>query len=154
MSENLLELAERYREILRQSVYLVRSMEVEGELSVAQVSILNMVVAGPLRVGRIAENAGIRVPSATEQIIKLESAGLVQRTADPSDARVVLVTLTDTGRGRLKAANARRSATMARALEALDAAEIQAVAAAIPALSKLNAALVGQSARTADTTTA
>lgn len=135
------DLARRYRDILRQAVYLVRSMDADGDLSSGQVSTLNMIAAQPLRVGAIARNAGIRVPSATEQVIKLGSLGLVERIADESDARVVLVGLTDAGRSALAAANARRNAVMATALRTLDADELQAVANAIPAIAKLNEAL-------------
>lgn len=142
MSTKFQDLASRYREILRQSVFLVRSMDAEGELSIGQVSTLNMISSGPLRVGVIAANSGVRVPSATEQIIKLETAGLVKRMADPFDARVVLVKITSTGRSKLEEANTRRSASMARALETLSSEEQQAIANAIPALAKLNAALV------------
>lgn len=135
------DLARRYRDILRQAVYLVRSMDADGELSSGQVGTLNMIAAQPLRVGAIARNAGIRVPSATEQVIKLGTLGLVERIADESDARVVLVGLTEAGRSALAAANSRRNAVMATALMTLDADELQAVANAIPAIAKLNQAL-------------
>lgn len=135
------DLARRYRDILRQAVYLVRSIDTDGELSTGQVATLNMIADQPLRVGAIARNAGIRVPSATEQVIKLGSLGLVERIADDSDARVVLVGLTDAGRSALAQANARRNAMMATALKTLDADELAAVANAIPAIAKLNEAL-------------
>ncbi|MHA7306197.1 MarR family winged helix-turn-helix transcriptional regulator [Arthrobacter sp. TMN-49] len=139
----LQDLARRYREILRQAVYLVRSIDADGELSTGQVSTLNMIATEPLRVSVIARNAGIRVPSATEQVIKLEGLGLVNRLADESDARVVLVRLTEAGRSALAQANARRNATMAAALKTLNPDERLAVAKAIPAIAKLNDALAG-----------
>lgn len=141
MSERLEDLAGRYREILRHAVYLVRSIDSEGTLSTGLVSTLNMISDGPLRVSMIAKNAGIRVPSATEQVIKLEAAGLVTRTADASDARVVLVSITEVGRAKLAEANKRRNATMATALGTLSYDEKLAVENAIPAIAKLNAAL-------------
>ncbi|MGO4383234.1 MarR family winged helix-turn-helix transcriptional regulator [Specibacter sp. RAF43] len=141
MSEELLQLAGRYRDILRQAVYLVRSLDADGELTTRQVSTLNMVAADPMRVSAIARYSGIRVPSATEQVIKLEAAGLVERIADDSDARVVLVRLTDAGRAQLGAANARRNATIAEALETLSDEERLAISNAIAAIAKLNAAL-------------
>lgn len=146
MTSKIQDLAGRYRDILRQAVFLVRSMDAEGELSIGHISTLNMISAEPLRVGAIARNAGIRVPSATEQIIKLETAGLVERIADPTDARVVLVRLTATGRRELKAANTRRNASMAAALGTLSIDERQAIDLAIPAIAKLNAALAGEPA--------
>ena len=141
MSEDLLELARRYRDILRQAVYLVRAMDSDGELSTRQVSTLSMVADAPTRVSDIARFSGIRVPSATEQVIKLEAAGLVQRISDDSDARVVLVTLTEVGRTKLDEANDRRNTAMARALTTLSEGERQAIGEALPAIAKLNAAL-------------
>ncbi len=141
MTRNIQELAGRYRDILRQAVFLVRSMDAEGELSIGHLSTLNMVAAEPLRVGAIARNAGIKVPSATEQIIKLESAGLVERVPDPADARGVLVRLTDRGQEAREAANTRRNGSMAQALQTLTSEEQRAIAEALPAIAKLNEAL-------------
>ncbi|WP_104086494.1 MarR family winged helix-turn-helix transcriptional regulator [Arthrobacter sp. GMC3] len=148
MSDDLQELAGRYRDILRQAVYLVRSMDAEGELSIGQLSTLNMIAADPMRVSDIARNAGIRVPSATEQIIKLEAAGLVKRISDASDARVVLVELTNEGRAKLTESNAFRNTVMASALHTLTPDERSSIAAAIPAIAKLNTALTRQPAVT------
>ena len=85
----LLALAQDFREALRHSIYLVRRLDADGELSAAQLSTLKMLMdAGPaarsgVRVGEIARNLGVKVPSATEQIIKLERAGLARREPDP-----------------------------------------------------------------------
>src|SRR5688572_6371362 len=47
--------------------------------------------SGPVPVGQIAAGLGISQPSATETLEKLVSKGLAERTADPSDRRIVLV---------------------------------------------------------------
>ncbi|MGA7206741.1 MAG: MarR family transcriptional regulator [Specibacter sp.] len=141
MSEDLQELAGRYRDILRQAVFLVRSMDAEGQLSTRNLSTMNMIAKQPMRVSAIARYAGIRVPSATEQVIELEAAGLVERLGDESDARVVLVALTDAGRERLDETNKLRNGAMAKALATLSAEERQAISSAIPAIAKLNEAL-------------
>ena len=75
----LQELAQDFREALRHSVYLVRRLDADGDLSAAQLSTLKMLLDDGVRVGEIARNLGVRVPSATEQIIKLERAGLARR---------------------------------------------------------------------------
>jgi DNA-binding MarR family transcriptional regulator len=143
--ESLLELAARYREMLRQSVYLMRSLDAEGELSAAQVSTLNMLRSGPMRVSHIARNGGVRVPSATEQIIKLENAGLVTRGQDSQDARVVMVSLTPAGERTLDQANERRNAVLAALFAALTEQERAAIAEALPALNSLSRVLDGTS---------
>ena len=73
----LLDLAQEFRETLRLGVYMFRRLDPEGDLTAAQLSLLAMISDGGLRVGDVARNLGIKVPSATEQIIKLERAGLV-----------------------------------------------------------------------------
>lgn len=130
-------LADSFRSSLRHAVYLSRSLDTGSELSVMQVSILNMAASGS-RVSVIATNLGIRVPSATEQIIKLEKAGLVSRDKDPEDARAVQVTLTPEGQLQLNDANVLRNARMAELLEPLTDTERAALAAAIPVIEKLN----------------
>src|SRR4051812_8124372 len=49
---------------------------------------------GPLSVGEVAAGVGVAQPSATETLDKLVRAGLVERTPDCNDRRVVRNTLT------------------------------------------------------------
>lgn len=149
----LLVLSRDFREALRHSIYLVRRLDADGELSSAQLSTLKMLLdssedsaqdsagANGVRVGEIARNLGVKVPSATEQIIKLERAGLVRREADPADSRAVRVKLTAEGHAAVESANARRNAVMAGILGSLTDAERQALAAAIPVIGKINESL-------------
>ena len=142
----LLALAEDFREALRHSIYLVRRLDADGELSAAQLSILKMLLdagpaAGGVRVGEIARNLGVKVPSATEQIIKLERAGLARREPDPDDSRAVRVTLTDAGLAAVASANERRNAVMAGVLSSLSDEDRAALAAALPVIGRINATL-------------
>ena len=143
----LLALAEDFREALRHSVYLVRRLDADGELSAAQLSMLKMLLdagpaAGGVRVGEIARNLGVKVPSATEQIIKLERAGLARREPDPDDSRAVRVTLTDAGLAAVASANERRNAVMAGVLSSLSDEDRAALAAALPVIGRINATLL------------
>jgi len=140
-SEELQALAGDFRDALRHSVYLVRRLDADGELSAAQLSTLKMLLDNGVRVGEIARNLGVRVPSATEQIIKLERAGLARREPDPDDSRAVLVVLTAAGRAAVDSANARRNAVMAGILSSLTEQDRQALAAALPVIGKINASL-------------
>ena len=135
---NLTELAQQFRESLRLGVYMFRRLDPEGELTAAQLSLLSMISDGGLRVGDIAKNLGIKVPSATEQIIKLERAGLVTRQADPDDSRAVQVVITKAGTAAVESANQRRNAMVAGMLQELSTAEIEQLAAALPIISKIN----------------
>ncbi|WP_105033018.1 MarR family winged helix-turn-helix transcriptional regulator [Arthrobacter ruber] len=135
----LLALAQAFRTTLRHAVYLSRSMDGDGELTTMQMSTLSMAAEEPLRVSRVAANLGIRVPSATEQIIKLEQAGLVSREADPTDSRAVLVQLTERGREAWEAASQRRNERVAALLDQLDDDDRAMLAAALPIIDRLNA---------------
>jgi len=143
----LLALAEDFREALRHSIYLVRRLDADGELSAAQLSMLKMLLdagpaAGGVRVGEIARNLGVKVPSATEQIIKVERAGLARREPDPDDSRAVRVTLTDAGLAAVASANERRNAVMAGVLSSLSDEDRAALAAALPVIGRINATLL------------
>ena len=137
----LQELAQDFREALRHSVYLVRRLDADGELSAAQLSTLKMLLDDGVRVGEIARNLGVRVPSATEQVIKLERAGLARREADPDDSRAVRVVLTAQGRDAVESANQRRNAVMAGILKSLTDDDRHALAAALPVIEKINSTL-------------
>ena len=93
----LLVLSQEFRDALRHSIYLARRLDSDGDLSAAQLGTLKMLQSDGARVGEIARNLGVKVPSATEQIIKLERAGLVRREADPDDSSGVRVRLTAAG---------------------------------------------------------
>ena len=137
----LQELASGFREALRHSVYLVRRLDADGELSAAQLSTLKMLLDEGQRVGEIARNLGVRVPSATEQIIKLERAGLARREPDPADSRAVRVILTPEGRAAVDSANRRRNRVMAEILSTLTDQDRKALAEALPVIDKINASL-------------
>ncbi|MET3370828.1 MarR family transcriptional regulator [Arthrobacter sp. M2012083] len=136
----LLDLAQEFRESLRLGVYMFRRLDPEGDLTAAQLSLLSMISDGGLRVGDVAKNLGIKVPSATEQIIKLERAGLVTRKQDPDDSRAVQVVITKAGTAAVDFANQRRNAMVAELLQDLSKDEIEHLAAALPVIAKLNSA--------------
>ena len=54
----------------------------------------------------LADRLGIRPPSLSEQLDKLEGKGLVVRVRDAEDARVIRVRLTDAGRHEVAEHNA------------------------------------------------
>ncbi|MFG2606600.1 MarR family winged helix-turn-helix transcriptional regulator [Streptomyces sp. NPDC048514] len=54
-------------------------------------------LAGPITVGRLADLLGMTGQGASKAVKELEGLGYVTRTADPEDARVRLVALTERG---------------------------------------------------------
>ncbi|MEA5453575.1 MarR family transcriptional regulator [Sinomonas sp. JGH33] len=136
--QELADLAERYRSTLRLAVFVSRRLDGATGLSTTQTSILNMLAGEGLRMGAIAENLGVRVPSATEQVGRLERAGLIERRADPADARAVVVVRTPAGDAAAADANRRRTARMVAAFSGLDAEELESLRAALPVMDKIN----------------
>ncbi|KHL01812.1 MarR family winged helix-turn-helix transcriptional regulator [Sinomonas humi] len=136
--KELADLADRFRGMLRLAVFVSRRLDGDLELSTTQVSILTMCGGDGLRMGVIAENLGVRVPSATEQVSRLERAGLLERRADPRDARAVVVRRTDAGDRAAADANRRRTARMVDVLETLEPAELEALRTALPVMDKIN----------------
>ncbi|HET8951072.1 MAG TPA: MarR family transcriptional regulator [Solirubrobacteraceae bacterium] len=92
---------------------------------------------GPLRVTALAASEAVAQPTMTTLVGRLERDGLVERGGDPADARAVLVTITAEGLERLLRIREARAAAIDARLQELDPDEREALAAALPALTKL-----------------
>ncbi|WP_377273989.1 MarR family winged helix-turn-helix transcriptional regulator [Peterkaempfera sp. SMS 1(5)a] len=101
---------------------------------------------GPARLTALAADEGVSQPSMTQLVQRLERQGLVRRTSDPADGRVVLVAVTDAGRELLADRRRARTERLAALLAALPAEDREALAAAaagaLPALERLVAVAV------------
>jgi DNA-binding MarR family transcriptional regulator len=73
----------------------------------------------------------------TQLIARLAEAGLVDRAADPDDGRVVQVGLTAEGQATLARRRAVRADRLAGLLAGLSPQELDALAAALPAMGAL-----------------
>jgi DNA-binding MarR family transcriptional regulator len=92
---------------------------------------------GPLTLGALADVERVAPPTISRVVAKLESDGLVERHADPSDGRIVRVVVTERGAEMLAAARSRKVAWLGEHLAQLPPQDRAAVAAAIPALERL-----------------
>jgi DNA-binding MarR family transcriptional regulator len=109
-----------------------------GELSRTAASVLaTLRDAGPQRITALADAEAVAQPSMTTLVGRLERDGLVERSADPADARAVLVTATARGRERLDARRRARTARLQERLQALGPDERAALTAALSVLDKL-----------------
>lgn len=119
---------------------LGRRIRVDGRDSVPPLQLSALVTVeewGPLRLSELARREGVSVPTMSRVLVALDAHGLVVRTADPQDARGVLVSLSVPGVRRLAEVRSHRTAWVARRLRRLDAAQRASVAAALPALEAL-----------------
>jgi DNA-binding MarR family transcriptional regulator len=93
--------------------------------------------SGAQRLTALAEREAVSQPAMTGLVSRLQAAGLVERRADSSDGRAVLVELTAMGRALVQDRRARRAAALENLLEVLDPDERASFDAAIPALRHL-----------------
>jgi len=90
-----------------------------------------------LSMGEIASQMNLGTNNVTQLVDGMERDGLVERGADPADARAVLAMITAEGLERLTTIRAARAAIIERRLAELEPEDRDALAAAIPALAKL-----------------
>ena len=74
---------------------------------------------GPMSVSEIALNAVTKLSTVTRSVLRMKADGLVATTTSASDARVTVVTMTDTGRVALERADPVMQHIFARSFEGL-----------------------------------
>lgn len=76
----------------------------EQGLSATQAQILTLLLtsAGGLRPSQVAERLGVRPPTVTDSARALEDKGLVEKHADPNDARASVLVLTRAGKTKAR----------------------------------------------------
>lgn len=92
---------------------------------------------GPLTLGELANREQVAPPTITKVVEKLELAGLVARSGDPSDRRVTRVNITAKGGKELELYRNRRTAWLSSRLSELSADELARLEAALPVLEHL-----------------
>jgi DNA-binding MarR family transcriptional regulator len=137
VTSSITDLARRLRPVVSRLYYLVRR-ETPQALTLTQGSVLaELVGGGPSRMSRLARLEGVRMPSMTDVVGRLERLGMVNRRPDPDDGRAVLVEATDEGRRFYAEMVAAREEQLRERLLGLDDADRAAIDAALPALTKL-----------------
>lgn len=134
--------AARLAEQLHSTVIrLLRSVRKADELSGATASRLSalsvVIFQGPVTLGDLARAEQVRPPTMTRIVTALEEQGLVVRSADPNDARVIRITATTKGRRLLVQGRAHRVRLLRAAVEELSAADRRKIAEALPILQQL-----------------
>ncbi|MFY9928328.1 MAG: MarR family transcriptional regulator [Streptosporangiaceae bacterium] len=119
-------------------VRLFRSINTADGLSLtAAATLATLERSGPSRLTSLAVREGVTQPAMTQLIVRLQDSGLVDRSADPSDGRVVQVRITDEGRALLARRRAARAGRLALILDQLSPGELAALEAALPAIDAL-----------------
>ena len=95
-----------------------------------------------LTLGELAAIEQVAPPTITRIVAKLADDGLVERTADSVDRRVVRVSVTAEGHRRMDLSRHRRNAWLARRLDELPPGDTERLAAALDVLEELAGPLV------------
>ncbi len=120
---------------------LARELRKETEqlgITARQATLLWLVKRRPgLSLAALAAEEGISPPAMSGHVDRLERVGLIERVRSSTDRRRVGLRLTDDGVKLMRSVRARRTTWLADRLAALDSTELDAIAAALPALSQL-----------------
>jgi DNA-binding MarR family transcriptional regulator len=93
--------------------------------------------AGAKKITELAAIEGVTQPSMTTLIAGLEKAGLVERSGDPNDKRVSMVSVTSAGRDYIRHRRHAGTEAFATLVSELPPDDAAALAAAVPALVRL-----------------
>ena len=116
----------------------LRKTDAEAGLTGPQSSALSVLVfGGEVSLGRLAQLEQVRPPTISRLVKELEAAGLVERRADPADARGVRVRATRKGRELLELGRARRLRRLIAALKAREPEERRVLAEAAGILAEI-----------------
>lgn len=114
----------------------------EEGLTRSQATLLTTVARhDSLGVRDLAEIEGLNPTMCSRMVSKLEESGLLGRSCDPDDKRVVHVHITTAGKGLADELRARRTALFAEHLAGLSEHHVDALHAALPALEALSEAV-------------
>jgi DNA-binding MarR family transcriptional regulator len=120
---------------------LARELRKETEqlgVTARQATLLWLVKRSPgLSLAELAAEEGISPPALSGHVDRLERAGLLERVRSSEDRRRVGLSLTDEGAKLLRRIRARRTTWLSGRLAELDASDLDALAAAAPALRRL-----------------
>jgi DNA-binding MarR family transcriptional regulator len=117
--------------------FLTRRMQHEV-LTPSQATVLTLLQDGRAwRLSDLASATGVRPPSMTELISRMERQGMLRKMDAVNDRRGVAVTITDEGRTLLQALNRRQIDLIAGRLALLSDEEKRIIEQALPVLDRL-----------------
>lgn len=98
--------------------------------------ILHLAEGDALTPGELAQRLGVKAPTMTRTISRMEAQGFVARKADSADGRQIKVQLTDTGRQTIDKIMLATATTNALALEDFSDKEIRTLLKLLKALNR------------------
>jgi DNA-binding MarR family transcriptional regulator len=114
------DLADRLRLVVTRLARRLRQ-QADADTSPTQLAALSTIERrGPLTLGDLAASERVQPPTITAAVDRLEQRDLVRRSTDATDRRVVRVEITAAGRKLLARHRSRKTAYLARRLDALE----------------------------------
>ena len=136
------QLTEHLRVALGRLNRSLRLTHADKDLSSSQREVLMAIArAGSLRLSDLAREEGLNSTMLSRIVAKLEAGGMVTRTCDPKDARVIHVTATPEGVALRERIRSERTDALLFALSRLSKEEKLALRAATPVLEAIVATL-------------
>ncbi len=136
-SDETVEMAARLRLAVTRLSRLLRQQGDSGLSPTLNAALATIEASGPLTLGDLAAREQVAPPTITKAVGGLEEQGLVSRTTDSADRRVVRVEITPAGRKLLERTRTRRNAWLNQRLHNLSPEEIGHLAAAADVLERL-----------------
>jgi DNA-binding MarR family transcriptional regulator len=125
--------------VMRLRRRLAHERHPDNDLSMPATAVLGALHRnGDLTVGALAAHEGVQPPSMTRTVKHLVAAGLVARRPHDVDGRVVVCSLTDTGRATVLADRRRRDEWLAQRLRELSREDRDVLRRAAPILERLS----------------
>ena len=122
------------------AVHLLRRLRRTDPLtgvSAAQLSALSVLMARPHTIGELAAAEQVQPPTISRLVREMEQAGLVARTRDRSDGRVVWIESTPTGKRVRARGRELRIAALARRIDGLSPEDRLTLVAGMDVLDRL-----------------
>ena len=138
-------LTKAFGRISRALRYRTRAAHVALGVTDSESELLRLLRRQPgIRVQDAASELGIASNSVSTLVKQLSRLGLLERTADPADARAASLRITPEAEHWLKQMGSTREEAVTRALDSLEPGEREALERAVPALRKLGERLLLQ----------
>lgn len=137
-SEKDRQLAEHLRGALGRLNRSLRLTQAQKDLSSSNREVLMAIArAGSIRLSDLAKEEGLNPTMLSRIIAKLEASGMVARTSDPIDARVIHLSATSEGLALRETIRGERTDALLFALGRLSKEEKKALSAATPVLENI-----------------
>jgi DNA-binding MarR family transcriptional regulator len=131
-------LADRLHSLAIHLLRRIKRGDDESGLSAPRLSALSVIIyRGPISLTELAKAEGVTAPTMTRLVQALVRGGLVERSPNRTDNRVVMLHATSAGRQTLDIARANRLAALEELLARLDPGEATLVERAVSTLEPL-----------------